>query len=284
MKTSGKTLVLSFLLIINTICDAQVNNYILERKNPNPFTNILTNTGDCFTGKNSIFHTASIVSTYLIIQSNTDYEVNKYFSENQNLRVVSDPAAWVGYILPAALCGSIYSIGKLKNDNELTYAGCAAIQATLLSVAYSSLLKAFTGRPNPDPTVYTDMKKASRTFRFGLLRGGIHYGWPSGHLAVNTAMVTSLMYFYKDSFLIDLFGYLYIGYLIFGVSSHEGSTMHWFSDVVAGTLIGYAIGSTVGSNFRNLSLQNERENNSNKISITPVTFSDYTCLTVKIPL
>ena len=59
--------------------------------------------------------------------------------------------------------------------------------------------------------------------------------------------------------------------------------MHWFSDVIAGTLFGYAIGSTVGNNFRKSFFQNDKPDISNRISILPIVYSDYNSLTIKIP-
>jgi membrane-associated phospholipid phosphatase len=38
--------------------------------------------------------------------------------------------------------------------------------------------------------------------------------------------------------------------MFMSVISHGGSTMHWFSEAMAGTLMGYAIGTTVGRDFR----------------------------------
>jgi membrane-associated phospholipid phosphatase len=126
------------------------------------------------------------------------------------------------------------------------------------------------------------MREASRTFRFGFVRGGIHYGWPSGHLAVNTAAVSSLLWFYPDNIPLKIAGGMYIAYLIFGVTAHEGSTMHWFSDVVAGTLIGGAIGSTVGRNFRQLYTQSTAAENS--FELTPLLSFDRVGLTFSVKL
>ena len=113
------------------------------------------------------------------------------------------------------------------------------------------------------------MKAASRTFRFGFLRGGLHYGFPSGHLAVNTAAVTSLMAFYPGSAALKILGGVYLAYLVFGVSAHEGATMHWFSDVVAGTLMGLAIGSTVGRTYRQLYDDSVNNTDEGGIKFTP---------------
>jgi hypothetical protein len=102
---------------------------------------------------------------------------------------------------------------------------------------------------NPDPWCYDD-GEASSEFLFGFMRGGIHFGWPSGHLCTNTAVISSLICFYNKSTPIKIAGSIYLGYLFYGVIAHDNNTMHWFSDAVAGLLMGYAIGSTIGRNFR----------------------------------
>jgi hypothetical protein len=160
-----------------------------------------------------------------------------------------DPAVGIGYLMPVVLGGGLYLYGELEDKPRESAAGSAVVQAGLISVAYSTLLKAFTGRPNPDLGSY-DNGDASKKFQFGFMRGGIHYGWPSGHLCTNTAIVSSLISFYQENTTIKIAGCLYIGYLFYGVTAHENNTMHWFSDVIAGFLMGYAIGSTVGKNFR----------------------------------
>ena len=39
---------------------------------------------------------------------------------------------------------------------------------------------------------------------------------------------------------------------MFGVSANNRGGMHWFSDAVAGALMSYAVGSTVGKYYRNV--------------------------------
>jgi len=82
-------------------------------------------------------------------------------------------------------------------------------------------------------------------FKFGLLRGGVFWGWPSSHTTIAFAMaVTVFRLFPKQRWL----GYLaisYASYIGFGVST----TIHWFSDFIAGALIGTVVGMTVGDSF-----------------------------------
>jgi membrane-associated phospholipid phosphatase len=46
------------------------------------------------------------------------------------------------------------------------------------------------------------------------------------------------------------------------------TNIHWFSDAVAGALIGYPIGSVVGSSYRNL-LKSKSKQNSWNFNIVP---------------
>lgn len=251
----------------------------------NPFTNIFKNTGMSFSNKNLIFHLAGFASTYFIIQSGIDYKVHNYFyNHNNDFNSIATPAVYIGYLAPIVIGGGIYTYGKIKNDNKVIAAGSAAIQAALISVVYTSLLKAITGRPNPDSILYHAVNEGSSKFQFGFFRGGIHYGWPSGHLGTNTAVVTSLMYFYKENNWVKLLGGLYLGYLTFSVAAHDGNTMHWTSDIVTGMLIGYAIGSTVGKDFRREWEGNKAAPAKNGTTLSPVIGNDFAGVNLKIGL
>jgi membrane-associated phospholipid phosphatase len=215
-----------------------------------PATGLGRNLARSFTGPALFLHWAAVASTYALIETDTDYHAQRYFaSQRASLDPHTVPAVWLGYFFPVVLGGGLLAHGYASKNRDTIAAGSAVLQATAITVAYTSVLKATTGRPNPNPEERPDVRSASREFPVGFMRGGIHYGWPSGHLAVSTAAVVGLATTCPDRPELALGGVAYLGYLAFGVAAHEGATMHWLSDVVAGTLIGVAVGHSVGGGF-----------------------------------
>jgi hypothetical protein len=217
---------------------------------PGAFDNLGTNLAESFTGQNLALHAGAVASTYGIVQAGWDYDVHHYFRENPSVGTLGSPSAAIGALAPILTAGSLWAYGKSKDQPEVVVAGSAVAQAVGITFTYHELLKAFTGRPAPQGVPESEMEDHSRTFRFGFLRGGLFWGWPSGHLSTNTAAVVSLSAFYSDSKPISVAKYAWVGYMFYGVVSHNGGSMHWLSDAVAGTLMGYAIGRTVGDGFR----------------------------------
>ncbi len=248
--------------------------------NIHPFSKLGNNTAASFWGYNSLFHIGGIAATYLIVESGIDKNVHNYFSQNRDIFNASSlPAVYIGYTAPVLLGASLYGFGWYKNNPKAAAAGCAVLQATLIAFAEQSVLKAFTGRPNPDNFVYTNATDQSSSFRFGFMQGGIHYGWPSGHMLVTTAVVSSLTNFYFDSKIIKYSAWASWAYMLYGVVSHEGNTMHWTSDVVAGSLMGYSIGSSVGKGFREL-YESTGKSNLNSLKLKPILNKDKIGLSV----
>jgi membrane-associated phospholipid phosphatase len=206
-----------------------------------------------FSGSRALFPLSAVAGTFLIIKSGLDTQVHNFFARNTFFESYSHQAIGFGAIVPVLLGGGLLGSGLAGGSSRLASAGSAVLQASLLAVCTSTALKALTGRPQPgnhhEQVIYED-NTASETFRFGFLRGGVFWGWPSGHMLANTAAVTSLLSFYKDKTWLNVAGGAYLGYLFLSVVSHGRNSMHWFSDAVAGTLMGYAIGSTVGRDFR----------------------------------
>jgi membrane-associated phospholipid phosphatase len=215
-----------------------------------PWTDLGPNALAMFSGSKAILHLSAVAGTFLIVQSGLDKSVHNYFAGHSSIGRISWPGVVMGSLFPVILGGGLYLSGRSGNSSELASAGSAVMQASLLAVSYSTFLKALTGRAHPEPVVYED-NEAGSTFHFGLLRGGVFWGWPSGHMIANTAAVTSLLTFYKDKTWLKAAGGAYLGYLFLSVISHNRSSMHWFSDAVAGTVLGFAIGTTVGRDFRN---------------------------------
>jgi membrane-associated phospholipid phosphatase len=203
-----------------------------------------------FKGDNLYLQLAGIASTALIVTTNTDYHVEKYFNEHEVYTGIARPVVFSGMFLPFIASGSLYAYAKIKNDNEVLGASFAVMQATITEFLYNSLLKAITGRPHPDWQHTSDMKSLSKTFRFGFNRGGIFWGWPSGHTAATTAVVSALMGYYPNSTWLKVAGFSLMAYTIFGVSAFHRGGMHWFSDAVAAAFMSYAVGSTIGKYYR----------------------------------
>ena len=94
----------------------------------------------------------------------------------------------------------------------------------------------------PPHSTETDL---SHVFRFGFLRGGVFWGWPSSHTTIAFAMATTIFVFLPRQRVIGIVAIIYAFYVGLGVSV----TIHWFSDFIAGAIIGTVIGIVVGNSF-----------------------------------
>ncbi len=222
----------------------------IQSPNLNLFGNLGNNIVNSFKGGNLYLQVAGIASTVLIVTTNTDYHVHKFFYEHEGFGEAAMPVIRAGMFIPFVTGGSLYAYGKLGKDDRAVAASFAVLQSSLIAFLYNSLLKAVTGRPNPDWQHNSDMKALSKTFRFGFMRGGIFWGWPSGHTSSTMAVVSALTSFYSEKTWLKVAGYSLVAYMMYGVSSLHRGGMHWFSDAVAAAFMSYAIGSTVGKYYR----------------------------------
>ena len=153
-----------------------------------------------------------------------------------------------------ALFAGLHVVGRMTHDRETVGAAYAVFQAAALSLGYVTLLKLLTGRPAPRddyiPSLAADDAALSRKFRPGIYRGGVLAGWPSGHVAVTTAMLSSLVGYYPDSWLLKLALVVGSAGMMLGVTSFEAGGMHWASDAVAGALMAFPVGLSTGRGMR----------------------------------
>ena len=247
MTSNGSRFRTAILLIAGFLFSG--NQVSAQDTLPGPFYGLGGNIQRSFTGTNLLLQVGAIASTYGIVQAGWDYDVHHYFHDHQEIGTAGTPAATVGVLAPVALAGGLYTYGWSSDQSEIVVAGNAVAQAVAISFLYHELLKSVTGRPAPQGVPESQMEDHSREFRFGFLRGGLFWGWPSGHLITNTAAVTSLSAFYPDSKALEAVQYGWIGYMFYGVVTHNGASMHWFSDAVAGTMMGWSFGRTVGTNY-----------------------------------
>ena len=216
------------------------------------FGNFGNNIRDSFRGDNVYLHLTAIAATALFVSQGIDYDVEHYFNQHPEYGSWAHPVISTGQFLPFIAGGSLFAYAKIRNDNEVLGASFAVLQASLIEFLCNSTLKALTGRPNPDWRHVSNMDSLSRSFRFGFLRGGIFWGWPSGHTASTMAVVSALISYYPDKAWLKVAGFGLVAYTMFGVSANNRGGMHWFSDAVAGALMSYAVGSTVGKYYRSV--------------------------------
>ena len=188
-----------------------------------------------------IWHLTAIVLTFVLVGSGLDWQ---YFLDTRSptLRSLLFPAVPIGGLLPIFLPLTLLVLGGVTRSAPTRRVGWAIAQAEIIGGLIAAGYKALTGRAHPPHEVGADL---THLFRFGLLRGGVFWGWPSSHTTIAFAMaVTVLRLFPKQSWL----GYLAITYAFY-IGLGVSMTIHWFSDFVAGALFGTVVGLVVGAGF-----------------------------------
>jgi len=214
-----------------------------------PFSNLGSNIFNSFIGPTTLMHLSAAASTVVMVQEDWDYLIYKRARSYDRYKGYFMPTIYTGATCWFVIATPLLIYGLIEKSSEPTGAAYAILQSTLISITYATILKGLTGRPPPDTKRYGNMREMSKVFRFGYLRGGVFNGWPGGHVMITTATLASLMNYYPDQWWIKIAGFLFIAYTIAGMVMTQG---HWMSDNVAGFLMGYAIGSTVGKSFRGL--------------------------------
>lgn len=195
----------------------------------------------CFKGKNILWQLAAIISTAITVASGFDWY---YF-------VLARSIYWGQFLLPAFALGSLLPlaapvlmilVGKAFRNTKTAMIGWAIGQAAVIASFISSTYKAFTGRIHPPLTTAMD---TSHGFQFGFMRGGIFWGWPSSHTTIAFAMAVALVMLYPKNKVVFYCAFLYALYV--GLST--STSIHWFSEFVAGAIIGSVIGVVVGKSF-----------------------------------
>ena len=207
-----------------------------------------------YSGWNLFWQVLAFFLTYIISTSGFDAI---YFKSTQGykLQLFLFPAAIIGFLLPLLLPIIIYRIGRIKKNIFYIYTSYALAEAGILGLLISSIYKVFTGRPGPYGfDLINTVSEVSRVFRFGIYRGGAFQGWPSSHTAVAFAMSFALFTLYPKNKIIKYIAIIYAFYIGIGVSTN----IHWFSDFVAGAILGTLIGVSIGKQFIKLYIDNRK--------------------------
>jgi hypothetical protein len=205
------------------------------------FLTFPTNIFGCFSGRRIIWHAVAIVLTFILVTSGFDWH---YFLSTR----APDPRSWmfpavgIGGLLPLVLPLFLLAVGILPGSARVRLTGWAIGQAEIIGALVAAIYKALTGRVHPPHSVGADL---SHVFRFGFLRGGVFWGWPSSHTTVAFAMAVTVFMLWPRQRWLGSAAIIYAFYVGIGVSM----TIHWCSDFMAGAIFGSVIGMVVGKSF-----------------------------------
>ncbi len=197
-----------------------------------------------FQGRNLLWHLLAMGLTVLSVSSGFDW---LYFKATRPLAGYLFTAVILGWRVPVIFPIVSYIVGSIRRDRRAICCVFATAQAAVIGLLISSFYKAITGRPGLKHSAST-LIDTSREFHFGFLKGGVFFGWPSSHTTVAFAMSAAFWMLYPKSKMARAAALLYAFYIGVGVST----TIHWFSDCLAGMIFGTVIGITVGIIFRNI--------------------------------
>lgn len=223
-----------------------VNSVDLQEKELSPFDHLGGNMLWSALGWPLAFHVAGSGATYLLSTNDVDLMVAR-FAARQNetaFGIAFMPGMMMGTFFPILVPGYMYFFSSNKSLNNT---GAVAAQATAVAFFYNNILKAISGRAHPDAD--NNSGTLSRDFKWGFFRRGVFYGWPSGHSMTNAALAMSIASYNRDNSYVVAGCGLFAGYVATSMVLGAKGEAHWFSDAVAGTLMGASIGWYIGNTF-----------------------------------
>lgn len=220
---------------------------------PTPLDRLGANFANAMTGSNLLLHGSAVATTFALSASGEDWHVRVNTARHAEVPVWGDAAYWGGYALPIGLGPALWAAGMAAADRELAASGAAATQAAWMAMAVTAMLKWATGRPfpnhgvHPDDPARLDHPEYAREFNFLQTDLSKGWAWPSGHASTSFAMAAAVTAVSPNRTWIPFVAYPAAAAIGLGMINGQH---HWTSDVVAGALIGQAIGWSVGRGFR----------------------------------
>lgn len=204
-----------------------------------------------FTGSRLLLHGAAVATTIALSPTGGDHSARVGVQETVHAPLWGDAAYYAGYTLPLAVPLGLYLTGLAAGERSPAGAGSAAIQALGLTMVATVILKVGTGRPFPmhggDPEAPDRLRHPEYAREWAPFGFEGRYAWPSGHTAAAVSVAAAWTAYASTSVVVPVVSY--------SVAAGIGAGMivgdhHFVSDVIAGALLGQAIGWSVGSGFR----------------------------------
>jgi membrane-associated phospholipid phosphatase len=217
---------------------------------PSPVDSLGDDTVRAFTGPSLLWFGGAVLGTAALSPTGGDHAVRVALIRHVDAPFYGDAAYYGGYVLPVIVAPGIYLSGLVAKDSALAGAGSAATQALALTVVTTVVLKVGTGRPFPmhggDPRAPDRLDHPGYAREWVPFGFGGRYAWPSGHTSSAISIADALTAYTHDPVVAAVSYPVSLG-IGFGMMVGDH---HWTSDVVAGALIGQAIGFSVGTSFR----------------------------------
>lgn len=209
------------------------------------FSGLLQQARSSVTGRSLWWHATAIALTFILVITGFDW----WFYE-QTRSAFFHPLIWLagigGFFVPVLVPAIMYITGEWRQNSELRRKAVAIVQAVIIAWVLIAIYKAFTGRIQPEFMNTVGNTDISRGFQFGFWRNGIFWGWPSSHTAVAVAGSLTLLRLSKSV----MVRFLAVLYMVI-IAAGAGIGFHWFSDVVAGIILGVLVGNIVAKSFQN---------------------------------
>jgi membrane-associated phospholipid phosphatase len=189
---------------------------------------------------------SAALTALLMSPTDADYELRVLARRDLGGSYDPEPVSLIAPYAAAAGAVASWGIAALADGCEWQKAPTAMIQGMAWTLGAVGLTKLITGRGFPnagrDPNAPDALDHPQDAQRFRLF-GGLDTAFPSGHTAVMFAAAAALRASSPE-----LGGWRYLGYP-FAVGVGFGmwwGEHHWASDVIAGALLGEALGASAG--------------------------------------
>ena len=200
------------------------------------------------------------LATWGMIEFGMDWDWRNTVFDNRWLSNMGTPVMTIGGAVPVLTPLVFYVTSRITKDEKLKITASALTQTFILTMAIQSPLKMITGRDNPGLVNSFSYERRYNvpdfSGKFDWFNMDFINGWPSGHTANAFSAAATIAEIYHDNIWVKAGAYLYAALMGFGVTVHA----HWASEAVAGALIGYAIGKTVGKSYRKFLDTDEDDN------------------------
>lgn len=214
---------------------------------PTPVDGVGVDLAEAFSGYNLVLYGVAVAGTGIMAFGGADHAIQRGVQQNIASSAYGDFSEYAGYLVPLALAPTLYLAALALEDPTSVGAGSAAVQSLLVAILTTAVFKISVGRvyPSSGAVGQPDSAHQFRPFHYLPLPGGP--AWPSGHTVLTTSVVAALTGYYPDELWVPLVGYPVALAIGFGLIDGD---RHWTSDVLAGGLIGQAIGYGTGRAFR----------------------------------